>query len=81
MDYQDLEARYVRGHVHWVRLRDCTVGEIDLSSSSQGPAFDALRDLDFFEHFTIHPDVHTLLWRNGADFAPKFLHERVRVPG
>jgi len=29
--------------------------------------------------FQIHPEFHTLTWANGADFAPEFLHDNVRV--
>ena len=37
MDYEVLEARYVRGHVVWLRFRDGTAGEIDLESEMWGP--------------------------------------------
>ena len=37
MDYHVLEARYVGGHVVWVRFRDGTTGEIDLAPALNGP--------------------------------------------
>jgi hypothetical protein len=38
-----------------------------------------LRDVEFFKTFAIHPEFQTLVWSNGADFAPEFLHDNVRV--
>lgn len=79
MDYHVVEARYVDGHRVWLRFRDGTVGEVDLGPALQGPVFEPLRDPEYFKAFTIHPEFHTLVWPNGADFAPEFLHDRVRV--
>jgi hypothetical protein len=78
-DYHVLEARYVGGHVVWLRFRDGTSGEIDLAPALRGPVFEPLRDPKVFCNFTIHSEFHTLVWPNGADFAPEFLHDNVRV--
>lgn len=79
MDYHVLEARHVGGYVVWVRFRDGTVGEVDLGPVLNGPVFEPLRDPEVFRQFTIHPEFHTLVWPNGADVAPEYLHEHVRV--
>jgi hypothetical protein len=79
MDYQIVEARYVAGHTVRLRFRDGTSGEIDLATALHGPVFEPLRDLAAFSRFYVHPEFHTLAWPNGADFAPEFLRENVRI--
>jgi hypothetical protein len=79
MDYDVLEARYVRGHIVWLRFRDGTAGEIDLSRELQGPVFEPLRDPVVFRQFRLDPEFHTLVWPNGVDIAPEYLHRAVRV--
>jgi len=79
MDYDVMEARYIGGHVVWLRFRDGTTGEIDLKSVLRGPVFEPLHDPGVFSQFTIHPLFHTLVWECGADIAPEFLHDNVRV--
>ena len=73
------EARYVKGHTLWLRFSDGLEGEVDLSEELEGPIFEPLRDTNVFRTFQLHPELHTVTWPNGADFAPEFLHERVRV--
>jgi len=34
-----------------------------------------LRDPSVLEKVTIDPEVHTLVWPNGADFDPETLHD------
>jgi hypothetical protein len=79
MNYHVLEARYVGRHVVWLRFRDGTSGEIDLAPALKGRVFEPLQDPAAFSRFEIHPDFHTLVWSNGADIAPEFLHDNVRV--
>ena len=79
MDGHVVEARHVGAHTVWLKFRDGTSGEIDLSSAVRGPVFEPLRDVAFFKAFTVHPDCHTRTWPNGADVAPEFLHDNVRV--
>jgi hypothetical protein len=79
MDYHVLEARYVRDHIVWLRFRDGTCGEIDLGPELHGPMFEPLRDATVFQAFRIDSEFHTLAWPNGADFAPEFLHDAIKV--
>ena len=78
MHYDVVEARHIRGFVLWLRFRDGTAGEIDLSPALRGPIFEPLHDIEYFKRFAIHPDFRTLSWPNGADIAPEFLHDNVR---
>ena len=73
------EARYVSGFTIWVRFSDGAAGEVDLSGELEGEVFDPLRQPAFFRSFLLHPELHTLVWPNGADFAPEFLHGLVRA--
>ena len=78
-NYHIVEARHVKSHVVWLRFADGTSGEIDLASALKGPVFEPLRDVMFFRGFAIHPEFHTLVWPNGADFSPEFLHDSIKV--
>jgi hypothetical protein len=79
MDYDVLEARYVRDYIVWLSFRDGTSGEIDLGPELWGEVFEPLKDPAVFLSFEVHPDFCTLVWPNGADFAPEFLHDNVKV--
>jgi len=79
MDYDVMEARYVGRYVVWLRFRDGTAGEVDLSSALRGEVFQPLKEPEYFKTFTVHPEFRTLVWPNGADLAPEFLHDAVRV--
>lgn len=74
-----VEAKYVRDFTVWVRYDDGLEGEVDLSGELSGPVFEPLRDTGFFQRFRLHPELHTLVWPNGADFAPEFLREKLHV--
>ena len=79
MDYHVIDARYISGHVVWLRFRDGTEGQVDLFSELVGPVFEPLHDPEVFRQFLVHQEFHTLVWPNGADIAPELLHRRVRV--
>src|SRR5213596_2822256 len=79
MKYHVISAEHVSAYVVRLKFRDGTVGEIDLSAELTGPIFEPLRDLEVFKRFSIHPEFHTLMWPNGADFAPEYLYENLKV--
>jgi len=74
-----LEARYISGYTLWLRFSDGAQGEVDLTDELYGPIFEPLRNVDAFREFTVHPELRTLVWPNGADFAPEFLRSSLRV--
>ena len=74
-----LEARYVGEYVIWLRFNDGVEGEVDLKDELWGPVFEPLIDKEEFKKVRVHPELHTIVWENEADFAPEFLHSIVRV--
>ena len=79
MKYHVMSAEYVTGYVIRLKFRDGTAGEIDLTAELTGPMFEPLRKIENFKQFTVDPEFHTLVWANGADLAPEFLHQNLRV--
>jgi hypothetical protein len=58
-----------------VRFDDDTEQLIDFQPILAGELFGALRDITLFQQVRIDPEVHTLVWPNGADFDPATLHD------
>lgn len=73
------DARYVNGYTVWLRYADGAEGTVDLSGELSGPMFEPLRDRAAFSQFKLHPELHTLVWPNGADLAPEFLRANLRA--
>jgi len=54
---------------------DDTVQTINFRPVLKGELYGALKDSVLFDQVTIDPEVHTLVWPNGADFDPATLHD------
>ena len=74
------EARYLRDYVIWVKFNNGLEGEVDLESELTGEIFGPLKDKKLFRSFKIDPVLETIVWDNGADLAPEFLRENIRIP-
>ena len=74
-----VDSRYLSGYTVWLRFSDGVEGEIDLAPELHGPIFEPLRNVEYFRRFLVHPELGTLVWPNGADFAPEFLRASLRV--
>jgi len=59
----------------FVSFDDGTSQRIDFSPVLFGQMYQPLRDIKLFDRVSIDPDVHTLVWPNGADFNPAMLHD------
>ena len=68
-------AKYLGGYRIWLSFSDGTCGEADLASYLTGPAFEPLKDQELFRQVAFDREAHTIVWPNGADLAPEFLHE------
>lgn len=58
-----------------IRFDDETEQVVDFRPVLAGELFSPLRDLNVFNRVRIDPEVHTLVWPNGADFDPATLHD------
>jgi hypothetical protein len=74
------EAILERDYLIRIKFNDGAEGFVDLSRELYGEMFAPLKDPPRFRAFRVDPELKTIVWDNGADFAPEFLHERLLVP-
>ena len=58
-----------------VKFDDGIVRVIGFTPVLEGELYGPLRDPAVFQQVRIDPEVHTLVWPNGADFDPATLHD------
>ena len=73
------EAKYRHDYVIWLKFNDGTEGEVDLTNELDGEMFSPLKDTQKFKSFKIDPILETIVWENGADLAPEFLYENIKI--
>lgn len=72
--YRVCSFRIVAPFTLHVAFDDGTEQVINFRPVLAGELFGPLRDPSVFEKVSLDPEVHTLVWPNGADFDPATLH-------
>ena len=73
------EAHYVRDYVVWIRFNDGVSGQVDLRDELDGEVFEPLKNIEQFKQFRVDAELQTIVWENGADLAPEFLYQQLRI--
>lgn len=72
-----IDAKYKDGYRIWLKFNDGAEGVIDLEKELYGEMFEPLKNPIKFRAFHVDPELETVVWENGADFAPEFLKARL----
>jgi hypothetical protein len=72
--YRVVSFEPVRPFTLQVTFDDGSKQTIDFRPILAGEIYGPLQDEKFFNQVEIDPEVHTLVWPNGADFDPATLH-------
>lgn len=62
-------------HTLAVTFADGLTRTIDFLPILKGELYGPLREEEFFKRVKLDPEIHTLVWPNGADFDPATLHD------
>jgi hypothetical protein len=73
--YRIVSTESLGGYRLRVGFDDGSAREIDFEPILHGELYGPLRDPAVFAAVEIDPEVHTLVWPNGADFDPAVLHD------
>ena len=79
MIFHVVEVKYLHDYVIWVRFNDGVSGEVDLSPEVEGEVFGPMQDKALFKTVKVDPFTQTIVWDNGADLAPEFLYDNLRI--
>jgi hypothetical protein len=72
------DAEYRRNYRIWLRFAGSTEGEVCFEAELWGEVFQPLKDRVQFAAFSLDKELGTIVWPNGADFAPEFLYQKLR---
>jgi hypothetical protein len=70
-----VDAAYLDGYRLRVQFDNGSTKVVDLYPHLDGPIFEPLREKTYFKSFRLDREIDTVVWENGADFAPEFLYE------
>jgi len=70
-----VNAEVAGGHRLRLEFDDHTQKTVDLRPLLEGPVFEPLRDPKYFARVVVDPVCGTVVWPNGADFAPEALYD------
>jgi len=73
------KAQYRHDYIIWLKFNDGAEGEVDLANDLEGEVFGPLKDIKRFKSFKVDPILGTIAWKNGADLAPEFLYESMKI--
>jgi hypothetical protein len=73
--YRIVDFEIVGAYTLKVRFDDGREQVVDFRPILAGEVYGPLRDRVLFEQVEIDPEVHTLVWPNGADIDPMVLHD------
>jgi len=73
--YRVVAFEIIASHTIRISFDDATEQTICFAPVLRGELFGPLRDSKLFNQVRIDPEVHTLVWPNGADFDPATLHD------
>jgi DUF971 family protein len=62
-------------HALRIAFDDGSMQTIDFAPVLAGELYGPLQDPELFAQVRLDPEVHTLVWPNGADFDPTTLHD------
>lgn len=73
--YRVVDFKKISTYILMVKFDDGKEIEIDFRPVLNGELYAPLLDERIFNQFEIDPEIHTLVWPNGADFDPETLHD------
>jgi hypothetical protein len=72
------EVKVLDGYRLQLAFNDGTRRVVDLADELSGPMFGPLHELSLFRQVRLDSELGTIVWPNGADFAPEALHAGFR---
>ena len=72
--YKIVSVKLVAPYMLELKFDDATTKVINFEPVLHGEMYSRLKDSSLFNRVAIDPEVHTIVWPNGADFDPAILH-------
>lgn len=69
--------KYIKDYYLWLSFNDGTSGNINLYNHLKGRMFEPLKNKVLFSQVFLDKELETIVWPNGADFAPEFLRDNL----
>ena len=74
-----VDMKYISGYRVWLKFENGREGEVDLWEELRGEVFEPLKEQAYFRTVCLDRELNTICWETGADFAPEFLYETLKV--